>query len=217
MILSRFLLPPSLQSSASPPAPPLGDVYSPAPSLWKPCYDVEPQVVLPAAASVQEDPAASPPALDLFAPSQPFDLSALSWLLPFLTPPETLGLAATPGSLVLLAPPWSVVTSPPPQTCRPSAALRSYIPMAAAASFFPSVLPLSSITPAPPQPSGILAPLRHRLGLQCWRSRSILSALRPITIPPHPAIILRLLPLTIPSPSPRPPPKGEHSHHYVQV
>ncbi|XP_067260289.1 sialic acid-binding Ig-like lectin 14 [Chanodichthys erythropterus] len=37
----RFLLPLSPGSSASPPAPPLPDVNSPVPSLWKPCFELQ--------------------------------------------------------------------------------------------------------------------------------------------------------------------------------
>ncbi|CAM4721126.1 unnamed protein product [Leuciscus chuanchicus] len=55
----------------SPPAQQLPDVNSHTSSMWKPCYDVEPQVLLPPAASVREDPTAPPPAFDLFAPSRP--------------------------------------------------------------------------------------------------------------------------------------------------
>lgn len=48
-----------------------------------------------------------PPTFDLFAPSQPVDLSTVPWLLPPSDPPETLGLATSSGSIVPLAPPWS--------------------------------------------------------------------------------------------------------------
>ncbi|ROL43656.1 hypothetical protein DPX16_2894 [Anabarilius grahami] len=122
-----------------------------------PCCDIEPQVELPPAASVREDPATLTQASDLFAPSRPIDLSAPPWLLPPSAPPETLCLAAPPGSLVPPAPPWPVVTLLPPRTCGPSAALCSSTHLAAAGSSFPSASPLSFVTPALPQPSDTLA------------------------------------------------------------
>ncbi|CAM4714354.1 unnamed protein product [Leuciscus chuanchicus] len=145
---TRFLLPPSPRNSASPPALPLPDVYSTVPSPWKPCYDVEPQVVLPPAASVREDSATPSPASDLFTPSQPIDLS--------------LRLHRIPSSCRL----------PLGQSsyhfrhglCGPSAALHPSTPTAAVGSSFPSVSPLSFITPSPPQPSGTLASLSTFVG-----------------------------------------------------
>lgn len=115
------------RSSASPPALPLPDVFSPAASPGSPC-DVEPHVVHPPAAPMWKDPAARPPASDPFAPSQPVDLSALYWLLPPSAPPETLGPWTQPSSLVLPAPPWSVVTPLPPRTYGPSVALQPSTP-----------------------------------------------------------------------------------------
>ncbi|XP_051741013.1 uncharacterized protein LOC127507759 [Ctenopharyngodon idella] len=155
IILPR-LISPSSQSSASPPAPPLLEACSPAPSLEMPCRDVEPQAAQPSAAPEPEDPAAPPPVSVSLVPSWPVDLSAPSWLLPTLAPPGTLSLVTPPGSLVPPAPPWSVDAQLKPQTYGPSAMLRPSSPSAAAGSFLPSGSPLSSVSS--PQSSGTLSP-----------------------------------------------------------
>ncbi len=118
VILSRFVLPPSQQSSACFLALPLPDVYSPAPSPGMSCCDSKRHVMQPPAASVQEDPVALLPASD---PSLLLSRPVCSALSPS-APPETLGLVAPTGSTDS---PWSIVTLIPPWTYGRSSLLSS--------------------------------------------------------------------------------------------
>ncbi|ROJ70136.1 hypothetical protein DPX16_13857 [Anabarilius grahami] len=101
---------------------------------------------------------ALPPAAVLIAPSRPVDLPAPSRLRPSTVPPETLRLTAPPVSLVWPAPPWSVIPPLPQRTYKTSFTLHPSTPSATEGSSFPSDLPLSSVEPTSPQPSGSPAP-----------------------------------------------------------
>ncbi len=175
LISSSFHLPPSPQSSASPPAPPLLDVCSPSSSLGMPCFDIEPP-----ASPVQEDSMALPPAFDHFSPSRPIDLSAPPWLLPPSGPPETFSIAAPLGSIVPPVPPWSGIILLLPRTCGPSVVLRPSTPTATAGSTFPSGTPRSQRHCLNTRALRLRLRhpfLRHRLGLQCQRCHSAPSVL----------------------------------------
>lgn len=119
------------QSSDSPPAPLLPDVYSPSPSLqWRWAAS---RATTSSANLIGSIGSLSGLCSLRFSARRPV---SFAWLLPSSAPPETLGRIAPPGSLVPPAPLWSVITLLPLRTYGPSSALLRSVP---------PPLPLSSV------------------------------------------------------------------------
>ncbi|KAL0159337.1 hypothetical protein M9458_043062, partial [Cirrhinus mrigala] len=215
--LSRFVLPPSPQSSASCPDLALADVYSPVPS---------PGILAPLETLCIVVPIGSPSVIILLPP-QTYGPSAA---ICSSTPMATVGSSfpsALPLSSVTPAPPQSSSTLAPPPMLVNAESSRSPVPGPVSSAlhlcmwiYWPRLLQ---------SPPNCHQPVHHlgsslnsavgcyycwSLGL-CHRAVSLGCSLPlgnhrcpPITIPsPHLATILSLQPLTISSPSPRPPPK----------